>query len=263
VSDTLVRLLGAAVGYDGRPVLSGVDVTVHRGDVLALVGPNGSGKSTLVKALLGLADLTSGTLEMFGSPDSNPHDRGRVGYVPQRGVQPGLVPSTVTEVVATGRLASGRLLRRLGADDRAAVTEALERVGLASLARARVANLSGGQQRRVLIARALAAKPELLILDEPLAGVDLASQESLAATLSDLARTGTTFIIVLHELGPLRPLVTRVLQLRAGAVAYDGPVTPEVLDALHEEEFGRHLPHHEHTTDGDASDDRPGLGLTG
>ncbi len=259
----LIHLEAAALGYDGTPVISGIDLAVERGAVLALVGPNGSGKSTLVKAVLGLAEVVAGNLELFGQPAGEFGDRGRIGYVPQRGAIAGVVPSTVHEVVSAGRLARSRTLRPFRAADRAAITRALDHVGLTDLSRARVATLSGGQQRRVLIARALAAEPELLVLDEPLAGVDLSSQGQLADVLRVLAENGTTIVVVLHELGPLRPLVTRIARLRDGHLVYDGPVTADVLADLHEDELGHHDHHHDgpapHRTSPGSSD----LGLTG
>ncbi len=263
MTDVLVALSGAAVGYAGVPVVSGLDLHVDRGEVLALVGPNGSGKSTLVKAVLGLAEVTSGTLQLFGRPAATFHERGLIGYVPQRGSIAGIVPTTVNEVVSAGRLARAGLFRPFTTTDRAAVTSALARVGLAELGGAQVTTLSGGQQRRVLIARALAAEPELLVLDEPLAGVDFASQGQLAETLRDLAESGTTIVVVLHELGPLRALVTRIARLRDGRLVYDGPVTAAVLADLHEDELGRHDHHHDGSHDHQPSAGGSDLGLSG
>jgi len=182
----VVDIRGAEVGYDERPVLRGVNLMVAQGEVVAILGANGSGKSTLIRAILGLVPLTAGTVSLFGSSGRGPRRRDlrgqwrRIGYVPQRLGASGGVPATVTEVVASGRLARRGLLRPLRARDRAAVEAALDAVGLADRARDPVSSLSGGQQQRTLIARALAAEPELLILDEPTAGVDAASQAAFA-----------------------------------------------------------------------------------
>ena len=165
-----------------------VDLTVAAGEAVAVLGSNGSGKTTLARGLLGLATVLGGEVEVLGAPVGRLRERGRVGYVPQRHTVSGAVPATVREVVAVGRLARLGLFRRLGAADRAAVGEAVEAVGLADRLDEPVAALSGGQQRRVLVARALAAEPELLIMDEPTAGVDAASQEALAGVLA--ARVG-------------------------------------------------------------------------
>ena len=225
----LVELRAASLGYDGAPVVEAIDLVVATGDVLALVGPNGSGKSTLVKAVLGLADVTGGDLELFGRAAADFRDRGRIGYVPQRGAIAGIVPTTV---VGGGRARAAwvatRRFRPFGAADRAAVAGALEQVGLTDLAGARVTTLSGGQQRRVLIARALAGEPELLVLDEPLAGVDFASQEQLAQTLRSLCRRR-------HDDPRRAPRARPAAAARhagsrgcaAGALVYDGPVTPD------------------------------------
>src|SRR5690606_19762850 len=184
--------------------------------------------------------LISGTLTFRGRPATAPADgpdagkadavRGRIGYVPQRHSLGGGVPATVEEVVASGRLARRRLLPPvLSALDRGVVCDAIATVGLTEKIGANVADLSGGQQRRVLIARALAGQPEILVMDEPFAGVDRPSQEILAATLATLARDGVTLIIVTHELGAISTLVDRAVVLRDGRVAYEGPPDGRLL----------------------------------
>ncbi|MGW5637482.1 metal ABC transporter ATP-binding protein, partial [Streptomyces sp. NPDC003832] len=210
---------------------------VNRGEVVALLGANGSGKSTAVRAVIGQVQPTAGEIDLFGTARRRFRDWHRVGYVPQRTTAASGVPATVTEVVSAGRLSRTRfgLLRKA---DRAAVGRALELVGMADRAKDPVDALSGGQHQRVLIARALAAEPELLIMDEPMAGVDLASQEVLAATLREQVAAGTTVLLVLHELGPLEPLIDRAVVLRDGCVLHDGPPPKAV---------GQHaLPGHDH-----------------
>ncbi|MCU4745491.1 ATP-binding cassette domain-containing protein [Streptomyces sp. JH002] len=213
----------------GRPVLRGVDLTVGRGEVVALLGANGSGKSTAVRAAVGQVPVSGGELTLFGTPVRRFRDWRRVGYVPQRSTAAGGVPATVREVVSAGRLARRRL-RPLGRADRAAVERALELVGLADRARDPVESLSGGQHQRVLIARALAGEPELLIMDEPLAGVDLASQRILADTLRSQLAQGVSTLVVLHELGPLEPLITRSVSLSAGLVEATNACHPHELE---------------------------------
>lgn len=217
---------GAAVAYSGRRVLHGVDLEVRAGEVLALLGANGSGKSTMVRALVGLLPVSRGEVRLFGTPLPRFHDWHRIGYVPQRITAASGVPATVQEVVAGGRLSRRPWWRPPTKADWVATGQALATVGLAEKARAGVASLSGGQQQRVLIARALAGDPELLVMDEPLAGVDLPSQEAFATTLQTLADEGRTLLLVAHELGPLEPLVDRAVVLRAGRVVYDGPPPP-------------------------------------
>jgi len=223
----LVRIRALVAGYGGRAVLSGVDTVVRRGEFVVVLGANGSGKSTLLRAVLGLVPVAGGELDLFGTPARRFRDWHRVGYVPQRSTAAAGVPATVAEVVASGRLTRRSWWRPLGAADRAAVARALETVGLAQRARHPVATLSGGQQQRVLIARALARDPELLLMDEPMAGVDLAQQEAFAATLATLQEAGRTIVVVAHELGALAPLIDRAVVLRAGRVVHDGPVLPE------------------------------------
>jgi zinc transport system ATP-binding protein len=218
------RSLGVALG--GRPIVRDVDLTVSTGEVVALLGSNGSGKSTLVRALLGLAPATRGGVRLFDVPLPRFGDWRRVGYVPQRSTIAQGVPATVREVVGSGRLARRRPFVPARAADRAAVAEAIEVVGLQEQAGQAVMTLSGGQQQRVLVARALAGQPDLLVLDEPNAGVDLASQDAIAATLDRLTRAGATILVVLHELGPFAPLITRTLVMRQGRVVHDGPPYP-------------------------------------
>ncbi|MER6052987.1 metal ABC transporter ATP-binding protein [Streptomyces sp. NPDC001793] len=233
----VIELRGATASLGARPVLRGVDLTVRTGEVVALLGANGSGKSTAVRSVIGQVPLTGGELALFGTPFRRFKDWARIGYVPQRTTAAGGVPATVREVVTAGRLARARLglLRKA---DRTAVHHALELVGMADRARDSVNALSGGQHQRVLIARALAGEPDLLIMDEPMAGVDLASQEVLASALREQVARGVTVLLVLHELGPLEPLIDRAVVLRDGCVVHDGP-PPEAV--------GQHaLPGHDH-----------------
>jgi zinc transport system ATP-binding protein len=199
---------------------------VHRGEVIAVLGPNGAGKSTLVRGILGLARVSEGSVELFGTPAGRFRDRWRIGYVPQRHTVAAGVPATVREVVGSGRLPRVRRLRPMTRADREAVDAAIATVGLRGLERVPVSTLSGGQQRRLLIARALAADPEVLVMDEPTAGVDATSQEALAATMRDLVEGGTTILLVTHELGVVASLITRVVEVRDGRITYDGPPLP-------------------------------------
>lgn len=215
--EPVISLHGATAALGGREVLRGVDLTVGRGEVVALLGANGSGKSTTVRTVIGRTPLTAGSLELFGTPLRRFRGWHRVGYVPQRSTAAAGVPATVREVVSAGRLARRRLLP-LGGADRTAVDRALETVGMAGHAKDSVSALSGGQHQRVLIARALAGEPELLIMDEPLAGVDLASQRVLAEALREQVGQGTSALLVLHELGPLAPLIDRAVVLSDGRV---------------------------------------------
>jgi zinc transport system ATP-binding protein len=208
-------LRAATASLGARTVLRGIDLSVDRGEVVALLGSNGSGKSTAIRAVIGQVPLSGGELELFGTPFARFRDWRRIGYVPQRSTAAAGVPATVREVVSSGRLSRTKL-RPLGRADRAAVGRALEVVGLAHRAKDSVNALSGGQHQRVLIARALAAEPDLLIMDEPLAGVDLGTQDVLAEALREQVGRGTSVLLVLHELGPLASLINRAVLLRDG-----------------------------------------------
>jgi zinc transport system ATP-binding protein len=235
-------------------ILRGIDLTIRSGETVALLGANGSGKSTLVKSLVGVVPITQGRAELFGADVSSRRvDWARVGYVPQRVTATGGVPATALEVVSSG-LVHGRRLR-LPAGARARALAALDQVGLAGRAHDAVHVFSGGQQQRVLIARALVREPELLILDEPLAGIDRRSKEALARTLTDLRAEGTTMLVVLHELGELAGLVQRAVVLRHGRVVHDGAPPP----AAHGHDAAGHDHVHAHEDQADHGTRSPDL----
>jgi zinc transport system ATP-binding protein len=219
---SVVRVGHVAAAYDGREVLHDVSLDVGAGEVVALLGANGSGKSTLIRTVLGLVPFGRGEIDLFGTPLRRFRQWARIGYVPQRLGAGGGVPATVGEVVSSGRLARRGIFAPPRAADRAAVRAALRDVGLADRIGDPVATLSGGQQQRTLIARALAGEPDLLILDEPTAGVDAGSQESFARTLTRFQQRGGTILLVAHELGPLRPLIDRADVVHEGRIAYSG-----------------------------------------
>jgi zinc transport system ATP-binding protein len=241
----VIEVTAGNLALGGRPILRTIDLSVRKGEVVALLGANGSGKSTLVRALMGLAPWTSGELELFGTPLAKFREWHRVGYVPQRVTATAGVPATVAEVVGSGRLSRRRLLMPMRSSDRAAVRDAIESVELTERTHDAVAQLSGGQQQRVLIARALAGEPELLVLDEPNAGVDHHNQIRLADTLRPMITDGATIVLVLHDLGPLAPLIDRAVALRDGRIVYDGPVPDEdMLHDFHEHHHQRHQTDH-------------------
>jgi zinc transport system ATP-binding protein len=233
MTSAVFELRHAMAGYPGQPVLHDVSVAVAPGEVLAVLGANGSGKSTLIRAGLGLLPLTSGTAALFGTPVARFRQRHRIGYVPQRLGAGSGVPATVAEVVSSGRLPRRRIPLPRRAADRTAVAAAIAAVGLTGRARDPVASLSGGQQQRALIARALATGPDLLVLDEPTAGVDAASQLGFAATVGDFVASGGTVVLVAHELGPLEELISRAVVLHDGRVVHDGPPPRTAPEHVH------------------------------
>lgn len=210
---------GVRVRLGGHEILHGVDFDAHHGQAVAVMGGNGSGKSTLVRAIVGAIPSTAGTIEVFGEPRSRKHAH-RVGYVPQRMGAGSGVSATALEVVTSGLLGAGRLRPPRGA--RARALAALEDLGVEAQAHKDVSTLSGGQQQRVLIARAMVREPELLILDEPMAGVDVPSQEALAAALQRKRDAGGAVVIVLHELGALASLIDHAVVLEHGCVTHVG-----------------------------------------
>jgi zinc transport system ATP-binding protein len=206
----------------GPPVLRDVDLAIEQGEFVAIAGPNGGGKTTLLRIALGLSRPQTGRAELFGEPAVHATGRARIGYLAQR-AQLGIEsPVTVREVVSAGRVPRVGVAGRFGRDDRARVEAAIERVGLDGLAGRPLASLSGGQQQRALIAKALAGEPELLVLDEPTAGVDVDAQEALAALLDELHRElGATVLLVSHEFGAVERYVERLVLVR-GTIVFDG-----------------------------------------
>ena len=231
----VVRLDNLHVAWDTDLILHGITLSIPAGQTVAITGSNGSGKSTTIKALLGTAPITSGDALLF-SRSITARRRvpwQKIGYVPQRISSGGAVSSSAIEVVRSGLLGPRRLWAMPG--DTARAMDALERVGMAHRAHSPMNILSGGQAQRVLIARALVRRPELLIMDEPMAGIDAASRARLASIVADAKAEGTTILIVLHELGELGPLLDRELHISAGHVSYDG--TPHIDDD-HEQHHG-------------------------
>jgi len=215
----------ATIGYGPRPVVHGAHLDVAAGEAVALLGANGSGKTTLVRGILGLADILSGHVDVLGEHVEHGASAAAslVGYVPQRHSVSGAVPSTAAEVVGTGLLASRGFWRPRGRDHTARVLASLDEVGLADRAASRLGELSGGQQRRVLIARAIVSGPRLLVLDEPTAGVDRASTEALVGTLAAIKAAGRALLVVTHDLSELGPVPDRVVTMQDGAVVSDRP----------------------------------------
>lgn len=227
--DLPFRVTGGRVALGGEPVLDGINLLVTQGEFLALLGENGSGKTTLLRVLLGLQPLTSGDVKVLGSPVRRFTGWDRIGYVPQHLLAAGAVPVSVREVVGGGLITPAGRWRRSGAGGRARIQHSLERVGLWDRRSDSFHTLSGGQQRRVMIAAALTKGADILLLDEPTAGVDAESVAQLRDMLADLHHDGATIVLVTHELGALADLVSRVLVLGkrfGGTVLYDGPPPP-------------------------------------
>lgn len=193
-------------GYEDRTVLRGISARLEAGQSAALLGANGAGKSTLLKVVLGLLEPWAGRVLVFGQPPRRlNHRRWQIGYVPQLREVDRSFPATVFDVVLMGRVGRLGLARWPTAHDRALVTAALEQVGLADLASRPFGALSGGQQQRVFLARALAQEPDLLVLDEPVAGVDAASRARVGQLLAELQDRGTPLLVATHDVDELEP----------------------------------------------------------
>jgi len=225
-------------GYDGQPALEGVTFNIEIGCLAGLVGPNGSGKSTLLRVILGLHKPQRGDIRVFGS--SGRPDRRRLGYMPQSEQVDWSFPVTLLDVVLMGRY--GRLgpLRRPTEADHEIAWQALESVRLAGLAHRRIGELSGGQQRRALIARALAQEADLLLLDEPLSGLDATAQHDLIALFEGLRHQGKTLLVATHDLSCVAADFDHAILLNRRVVAFGRPsdvFTEELLNTT----FQRHL----------------------
>ena len=218
-----VELADVAFGYrPGQRVLEHVALKIVEGEFVAVAGPNGGGKTTLVRIVLGLERPSEGHALLFGEPAHRFSRRRVLGYLAQRSELGGDAPATVREVVSAGRLAAGGLIGPMRRRDRAIVSEAIERVGLATSADAQMRTLSGGMQQRAFIAKALAGHPALLVLDEPTTGVDAESQESLAGLLNELhSELGVTILYVSHEFGAVEQFVERLVLVRR-TIVFDG-----------------------------------------
>jgi manganese/iron transport system ATP-binding protein len=219
-------------GYDHGIVLEGVSAGLYPGQVVALLGPNGAGKSTLLKLVLGLLAPLGGRVEVLGAPpDRLDRRRHQIGYVPQLRNVDRAFPATVFDLALMGRVGRLGLLRRPSARDRALVQEALERVGLAGLESRPFGTLSGGQQQRAFLARALVQEPDLLVLDEPAAGVDDENRARIGGLLTELRVQHLPMLIATHDVEELRPLeIDAYWCLARGRLSVEPPDTPHRTD---------------------------------
>ena len=233
-----IELDGVAAGYQDRIVLEGVTLSIEEGSLTSIVGPNGAGKSTLLKLIAGLLAPRAGAITVLGGRQGA--NASRIAYVPQAELVDWAFPVTVGDVVTMGRYPALGPLRRPGPADRGAVATALAQVGMAAYSGVQIGRLSGGQRRRVFLARALAADPDLYLLDEPVTGVDPTTQEDLMDLLEVEARRGKTVIATTHDLACAAQRFQKVATVNRRIVAH-GPsslvLDPNVLAAT----YGGHL----------------------
>src|SRR3990172_4260428 len=220
----IIRLTHVDVIFQDVLVLEDVSLNVAPGDFLAIIGPNGAGKTTLLRFILGLVRPASGAVRLFGkAPWELNGERRRIGYVPQVLSVDLNFPVRASEAVLMGRYGRIGLVRRPSFDDRAAARRAMDRVGVADLADRPIARLSAGQRQRVFLARALANDPDLLLLDEPTTGVDVAATESLYELLRDLHEDGITVLVVSHDVGVVASYVDGVACVNHPLIPHDPP----------------------------------------
>jgi len=240
-STPVIELEHVYVAYHERLVLEDVSLRVERGQFVGVLGPKGSGKTTLLRAILGLILPTRGQVRVFGVPPWElDGGRSRIGYVPQIADVDSRFPIHVADAVMMGRYGRLGLLRRPSRRDREVVWRCLEQVGMADLAQRQIGELSGGQQRRVLIARTLAQEPRILLLDEPFAGLDAASQHDLLDLFNEVQAAGKTLLVATHDLTCVDGRLHHAVLLNRKIIAYGEPetvFTEEILNAT----FQTHL----------------------
>ena len=233
-----VWLSDVTAGYGDRPAIADVTLSVGAGSLLAVVGPNGAGKSTLLKVMAGLLAPWQGRVEVLGGAPGR--EARRVAYVPQAETVDWAFPVTVADVVMMGRYPLLGPIRRPGPVDRRLAAEALDKVGMAGHARAQIGRLSGGQRRRVFLARAIAAQPALYLLDEPVTGIDATTQEELMDILEAETRRGRTVVATTHDLACAAERFHHVAAINRRLIAH-GPASLILDPRVLQETYGGHL----------------------
>jgi manganese/zinc/iron transport system ATP- binding protein len=218
--DLAIEVMDLTVAYRDKPVLWDVDMSVPSGVLMAIVGPNGAGKTTLIKAILGLVDISAGRVLVSGK--TYEEQRRRVAYVPQRGSVDWDFPTTVLDVVMMGRYGELGWIKRPGAREKQAATEALEKVAMSDYAHRQISQLSGGQQQRVFLARSLVQDADVFLMDEPFQGVDATTERAIVTLLQELRDSGATVVCVHHDLQTVTEYFDRVTLLNVRRIA-SGP----------------------------------------
>jgi zinc transport system ATP-binding protein len=219
----IIEFENVSFSYGKQPALNKATFSISENDFLGIIGPNGGGKTTIIKLILGFLSPDSGEVRLYGKTTGGSGELQKRGYVPQRASSfDQNFPATVFEVASMGRFAKIGMMRRLSRKDYAIVDDALATVDMLSMRDKRIGDLSGGQQQRVFIARALAAQPEILVLDEPLAGVDMASQHKFYELLRHLNKDmGLTIILVSHDVGMITKTVTKLACVNVNVTVHD------------------------------------------
>jgi zinc/manganese transport system ATP-binding protein/zinc transport system ATP-binding protein len=239
VASPMVELRGIRCGYDDKVVFEGVDLTIPRGLYTGIVGPSGSGKTTLLKVILGLVDVTAGDVLVSNQRINGSTSRG-IGYVPQIETVNWNFPVTVEQVVLMGRHREMGWLPWPSREDRHIALDLLEHLGIRQYAGRQIRALSGGEQQRVFLARALISRPQMLILDEPTSGVDLKTQHHILHLLSQLNREGVTILLTTHDLNSVARHLPWVICFNRSIVAQGDPqdvFTSEILSRTYNSEM--------------------------
>jgi zinc/manganese transport system ATP-binding protein/zinc transport system ATP-binding protein len=282
-----VEMRGVSGGYGGADVFCDVTLRVPHGQFVGLVGPSGAGKTSLLKAMLGGLPQVTGSISVNGAPVRSGQPPAGAGYVPQIETVDWTFPVTVADVVMMGRVRRMGMLPWPSREDRRATEAILERLGLVGLGRRHIRDLSGGQQQRVFLARALIGEPDLLILDEPTASIDVKTRDDILHLLAELNRQGVTVVLTTHELNAVAAHLPYVVCVNGGAVAQGSPldiftapiltrtfgaemrvVRDEETGGLLIAEAGRHGPfaepryHHAHLHAAGIPHERAGLGTS-
>ncbi len=239
----IIRFSHATFGFPGVIALKDITLEIAEGEFVGIIGPNGSGKTTLCKAVLGLMRPLEGSLQIFdcSCEELRCHHRARIGYLPQKGRLDQNFPITVLEAVMMGRYGALGLFRRPAKQDREIALQALANVGMQDHHDTALGHLSSGQQQRVLIARALAQQPQVLLLDEPTTGIDITTQHSVLDLVRRLHRDlGLTVLLVTHDINMIRPQVDRMVLLKTRLFAAGAPEAVLKLDIL-QQVYGKDL----------------------
>lgn len=238
VEKPIVEVHDLTVAYDNKPVLWNADFSVPEGKMVGIVGPNGAGKSTLLKSIMGLIPIASGYAKIFNKDLSKV--RNKVAYVPQKESVDWDFPATVLDVVEMGRYGKINLFKRLKQSDKNIALECLKKVKMLDFADRHISELSGGQQQRVFIARALAQEADIYFMDEPFAGVDMASEKAIVELLLDMQKAGKTIFVVHHDLQSAMEYFDWMIFLNTRIVA-SGPTTDVFNTEILQKTYGGNL----------------------
>jgi manganese/zinc/iron transport system ATP- binding protein len=238
VPQPVLEVHDLTVSYDQHPVLWNVDLSLPAGKLIGILGPNGAGKSTLIKSIMGLIEPTSGYIKIFDKP--LPEVRSRISYVPQRESVDWNFPASVLDVVVMGTYGKLGLFRRPGKKEKQIAMDALAQVGMSGYSDRQISELSGGQQQRVFIARALAQQADLYLMDEPFAGVDMATETAIFQLLQDMARSGKTVLVVHHDIHSAMNFFEWCIMLNLHLVA-SGPKDQVITEELLRKTYGGKL----------------------